>query len=116
MRAFESGAIRDSEEGKLDFEAALSPQVLWEFAVYMEKHCHLPDGTTRSADNWQAGFPNDVLMKSLLRHVMDLWMLHRGLCPVRPEDGKVVTWDDALGAAMFGIQAMWFNRLNGLGA
>jgi hypothetical protein len=112
MREFESGATRDDEHGKLDFEAALSPQVLWEFAAYMEKHSHLPDGSIRSADNWQKGFPNDVLMKSLMRHIMDIWMLHRDQHPVRPEDGKVVTWDDALGGAMFGIQALWFNHLN----
>lgn len=111
MRRFDSGATRDTDEGKLDFEGALSPLVLWAFASYMQGHSVMPDGSVRSADNWQKGFPEDVLMKSLLRHVMDLWLLHRGNAVRRPEDGKEVTWEDAMGGALFNLQALWHGRL-----
>lgn len=111
MREFESGATRDDNEGKLDFEGALSPAVLREFALYMEEHGHLPDGGWRPSDNWQKGIPQDELMKSLMRHVFDLWMLHRGYSPVRPEDGHEVDWFDALGGAFFNLQAYWLGTL-----
>lgn len=113
MRSFDTGATRDGESNKLDFEGALSPNVLWAFVSYMDKHRHLPNGSLRDSDNWQLGFPDDVLMKSLLRHTIDLWMLHRGSTPVRPEDGKACTVEDALGAIMFNAQALWHKRLLG---
>lgn len=112
LRHFDGGATRDDDDGKLDFEGALSPLVLVAFAAYMDRHRDTADGR-RDADNWQAGFPRDVLMKSLLRHVMDLWLLHRGHQVVRPEDGHVVEWDDALGGVLFNAQAMWHQRLTG---
>jgi len=31
----------------------------------------------RDSDNWQAGMPSDVYMKSAFRHFMDWWTLHR---------------------------------------
>lgn len=111
MRKFESGATRDDADGKYDFEGFLSPAVLWEFAHYMDQHAHLPDGSTRASDNWQNGIPREELVKSLLRHVMDLWMLHRGYGFDRPESGEPVTWEDALGGAFFNLQALWFALL-----
>lgn len=111
VRKFDTGATRDGDKGKLDPEGALSPQVLLAFCKYMDSHRQQPDGTYRDADNWQKGFPDDCLMKSLLRHVMDIWMLHRGVEPVRPETDKEVTWDDALGGALFNIQALWLKRI-----
>ena len=78
LRTFESGAIRDTDRGKLDYEGFLSPVVLRRFAEYMNDHRTLPDGTLRDSDNWQAGFPPDVLMKSGFRHFMDWWGCHRG--------------------------------------
>jgi hypothetical protein len=77
VRTFQSGATRDTEDGKLDFEAYLSPAVLLRYAQYMQTHQLHSDGTYRDGDNWQKGIPKDAYMKSLLRHVMDLWMIHR---------------------------------------
>lgn len=111
-RTFDTGASRDTDDGKLDFEGALNPEVLHAFVVYMASHSTMTDGSTRSADNWQKGFPEDVIVKSLLRHVMDLWRLHRGAWVERPEDGKVVDWTDALGGAMFNLQALWLSGLS----
>jgi hypothetical protein len=36
------------------------------------------DGSLRDSDNWQKGIPKDAYMKSMWRHFMDLWKLHRG--------------------------------------
>lgn len=107
MRRFDSGAIRDTEDGKFDYEGFLDPAVLREFAAYMHGHRKMPDGSLRSADNWQKGFGLDVMMKSMLRHVMDLWLIHRGHDAVRPEDGHSVSVPDALGGIMFNVQGYW---------
>lgn len=76
-RVFDTGATRDSEDGKLDYEGFLSPLVLERFAEYMHKHRVQPDGSLRSSDNWQRGIPKDAYMKSMWRHFMDVWTEHR---------------------------------------
>lgn len=110
MRHFPSGATRNDDDEKLDFEGYLSPEVLYEFGRYMHEHGHTPEGQ-RESDNWQKGFGEDAIMKSLLRHVMDLWMLHRTGKPVLRPDGEEVDWHDALGGAFFNVQALWFESL-----
>jgi hypothetical protein len=77
-REFESGANRNSEEGKLDYEGFLSPIVLKRFAEYMDENRLLEDGTLRLSDNWQKGIPIDAYMKSGFRHFFDWWTSHRG--------------------------------------
>ena len=77
IRKFESGASRDTDLGKLDFEGFLSPLVLLEFGRYMHLHRIQSDNTLRESDNWQKGIPKTEYMKSLLRHVMDVWLFHR---------------------------------------
>lgn len=78
MRQFATGANRNSDVGKLDYEGFLSPLVLRRFAEYMESHRHLDDGAVRDSDNWQKGIPRDAYMKSGWRHFMDWWLEHRG--------------------------------------
>lgn len=78
IRTFSTGATRDTDRNKPDYEGFLSPAVLRRFGVYMLKHQIQPDGTTRASDNWQKGIPKDQYMKSLLRHVIDAWAVHRG--------------------------------------
>ncbi len=78
MRNFESGATRDSEGDKLDYEGFISPLVLRRYAQYMHGHRKQADGSLRDSDNWQKGIPKDVYMKSLIRHTIDLWGCHRG--------------------------------------
>lgn len=109
VRVFSSGATRDTDTDKLDYEGFLSPEVLQRYAEYMHKHRLQPDGTIRSADNWQKlyGTPEehkDVCMKSLLRHVMDLWLFHRG---AQGRDTK----EDALCAIMFNTMAYLYAEL-----
>lgn len=77
LRKFETGATRDLDNGKLDFEAFLSPVVLEEFARYMHKHRKQSDGAMRDGDNWQKGIPMDVYMKSAWRHFFEWWREHR---------------------------------------
>ena len=78
MRKFESGAVRDDDINKLDYEGFINPKVLERFAIYMNKHRVCADGSLRKSDDWQQGIPKDVYMKSLFRHFMDLWLIHRG--------------------------------------
>jgi hypothetical protein len=97
LRTFESGATRDSNEGKLDYEACLSPLVLKRYAQYAKATSILPDGTIRPQDNWQRGFPLQEVMKSLWRHFIDVWTNHRG---VRSE----LPIEEALCALIFNAQ------------
>ncbi len=74
---FETGAFRNSEEGKLDYEGFLSPLALERYAEYMHKHRHLEDGRLRDSDNWQKGVPRSSYMKSMWRHLITIWNWHR---------------------------------------
>ena len=78
MRKFDSGATRDTDENKVDFEGFLNPLVLKRFGQYMLKHQLQADGQLRASDNWQKGMTKEVYIKSGLRHVHDWWMEHRG--------------------------------------
>jgi hypothetical protein len=73
IRTFKTGATRDIEDGKLDWEGFLSPRALRIYAEYMHRHRLQSDGDMREADNWQKGMPRGSYMKSLVRHTMDLW-------------------------------------------
>jgi hypothetical protein len=112
-RTFDTGATRDSDTGKYDIEGFLSPEVLFEFAAYMHKHRHLSDGTVRASDNWQAGIPKDVYMKSLLRHILDLWLYHREAGVSRPETGVVPSLHETLGGILFNVQGYWLAEIRG---
>lgn len=94
MRTFDTGATRDSDNGKLDYEGFLSPLVLERYAQYMHQHRNQADGKLRDSDNWQRGLPLTAYMKSLWRHFMDVWQQHRGL-PGRD------TIEDSLMAMLF---------------
>lgn len=80
-RTFETGATRDVDNGKLDYEGFLSPRVLHCYAQYMHKHRLMKDGTMRPSDNWQLGIPREAYMKSLWRHFFEVWSGHRGFFP-----------------------------------
>ena len=94
MRHFTTGANRNSDEGKLDYEGFLSPLVLERYAEYMHKHRKTEDGTLRDSDNWQRGIPADVYMKSAWRHFHSWWRAHRGY----PTDETI---EDSICAILF---------------
>lgn len=96
MRTFDTGATRDTDEDKPDYEGYLSPLVIARYGEYMLKHQIQPDGTLRDSDNWQRGMPLDAYMKSGWRHFLDWWSAHRGL-PSR--EGL----EEALCALMFNV-------------
>lgn len=78
IRVFKTGANRNDDNGKLDYEGFISPLVLKRYAEYMNLNRHLSNGQFRESDNWQKGIPKDAYMKSLWRHLMDVWLEHRG--------------------------------------
>lgn len=107
MRKFKSGATRDNDETKYDYEGFLSPLVIEAYGKYMHKHRKQADGKLRDSDNWQKGFGDnhfDVCIKSLWRHFMDLWREHRGL-PSR--EGL----DDAICGILFNVMAYYHKIL-----
>lgn len=123
MREFDSGATRDDDTGKIDYEGFLSPLVLKRYAEYLQKHRVQADGKLRDSDNWQGLFGEEhynVCMKSATRHFLDWWLEHRGhnlskdgiqdaICAVifnamayllkilKEESGQGISADDAYG-------------------
>jgi len=94
IRYFKTGATRDIDIDKYDYEGFLSPRVIERFGEYMDKHRKQLDGNLRDSDNWQKGMPKNAYIKSGLRHFMDWWKEHRGLSS---REGI----EDALCAIMF---------------
>lgn len=105
VRLFESGATRDQDVNKLDYEGFLSPRVLQRFAEYMHENRKQTDGALRDSDNWQKGIPKDAYMKSLLRHLMDVWLMHRAKAYPAEDMEK------ALCAVIFNAQGYLFELL-----
>jgi hypothetical protein len=113
IRQFSSGATRDTEAGKLDFEGFMSPIVIQAYAKYLNKHRIQSDGKVRDSDNWQKLFGEkhlDVCIKSGFRHFFAWWMLHRGF-DAGTDKGQPITVDDALGGLIFNAMAYWFKIL-----
>ena len=96
MRTFESGATRDNDDEKLDYEGFLSPLVLRRYAEYMHANRIQANGTVRSSDNWQKGIPQSAYMKSMWRHFMAVWTGYR--------NGDVS--EDDLCALLFNVMGM----------
>lgn len=112
IRKFETGATRDTSLNKLDFEAFLSPLVLTSFAEYMHEHRKQSDGGLRPGDNWQKGIPRTEYAKSLLRHVIHFWLIHRGHLAF-DENGKEVQMIPTLHAIVFNAWGYLFELLRG---
>jgi hypothetical protein len=111
MRTFESGATRDNTEHKNDYEGFLSPLVIRAYGDYMQKHRVQADGSIRDSDNWQRGMGLHVMIKSLWRHFMDLWAIHRGYKTL-DFDGKEVIIEDALCGILFNTMGYFHELLS----
>lgn len=96
MREFDTGANRDSDEGKLPFARALSPRVLKRYTAYMLKHNTTEDGT-RAPDNWKAGIPTGAYMDSMFRHFFEVWEKHHD------KEGMSEQMQEALCALLFNV-------------
>lgn len=77
IREFDTGATRDTEDDKLDPEGFLSPVVILGYCEYMHRNRTMADGSLRESDNWQKGIPLDSYAKSMWRHMLDFWLVHR---------------------------------------
>jgi len=106
MREYDTGATRNNNEDKPNYEGFLSPLVIKEFGRYMHRHRHQADGKLRDGDNWQKGMPTDDYMDSLLRHVLDVWLHHRGYPEQAEEDLR-----EALCAIIFNTQGYLLHTL-----
>lgn len=104
IRKFKTGATRDTDENKFDYEGFYNPIVIQRFASYMNKHRKQSDGQLRDSDNWQKGIPKNAYIKSGLRHFMDWWLIHRGY------EGRE-DLEEALCALIFNAQGYLFEIL-----
>lgn len=109
IRHFGTGATRNVDVSKLDYEGFLSPLVLEAFARYMHKHRKQKDGSLRDSDNWQKGIPTQVYVKSLIRHTMDFWRLWRGGTVIDPDTGERAEAEDLACAIMFNVMG-WLHE------
>jgi len=97
-RTFATGATRDADVDKYDYEGFLSPTVLERFAEYMHANRVQSNGDVRDSDNWQKGIPRDQYMKSMFRHFMDVWGQHRASAA-----NDTLVGEDALCALLFNV-------------
>lgn len=102
IRRFDSGATRDTSKMKLDPFGFLSPVAMHRFSEYMHKHRLQSDGNLRDSDNWKKGMPKEEYVRSLIRHIMDFWLVTSGEAP--RYDTKVSDPDEIACAIMFNIQ------------
>lgn len=109
IRQFASGAIRDTSEGKLEYARFNSPLVMKRYAEYMDLHRKQSDGNLREPDNWMNLFGDnheDVCLDSLMRHLMDVWLINKGFPNEARED-----IESALCAILFNVNAYLFKIL-----
>lgn len=102
MRQFATGATRDIDTSKYDYEAFLSPMVIEAYAAYMHENRQTNDGTFRDGDNWQKGIPLPVYGSSGMRHVHE-W--HKVLRDVPVEAGEL----GAVGGILFNVMG-WMHE------
>lgn len=76
LQKFSTGATRNPAKD-YDPEGFLSPLAIDAFCTYMTYHRQLADGSLRDSDNWQKGIPQASFVKSLWRHMLDVWRWHR---------------------------------------
>ena len=113
MRQFDSGATRDDDTSKPDYEGFISPLVVVRFGEYMSKHRVQADGKLRDSDNWQKGLPQSDYIESAFRHFIDWWRIHR--TRMEEMEGDVWLYDDdleeALCALMFNVMGYLHEHL-----
>lgn len=108
MRTFDTGATRDIDKNKIDYEGFLSPIVLKRFGEYMLQHQVQADGNFRESDNWQKGIPREAYIKSAFRHFHEWWTEHRKT-PSGIENYPYM--EDALCALMFNVMGYLHEHL-----
>ncbi len=108
IRKFDTGATRDTAEGKLDYRKALSPIVLQRYVQYLGAHRKQPDGSVRDFDNWKKGIPTEAYFEGLGRHDMAVWLLHDGF--LAEDNHGPVNLEDTLCAIIFNASG-WLHEI-----
>ncbi len=88
---FETGAIRDSQDGKEDYIETISWTAIKRLARYMTAK-----KAKYGAGNFKKGIPIDSYEKSLLRHIQKY-------LENKYEDGQVEKEEDHLSAILFNV-------------
>ena len=107
MRVFTTGATRDQDTTKLDYEGFISPLVAKRYAKYMHAHRKQADGTVRGSDNWQLGIEKEAYVKSLIRHVEDVKLHWDGF----PDEAVDQDLESVLCAVLFNTSGLLFEIL-----
>ncbi len=108
IRTFDTGATRDTANGKLNYRKALSPIVLQRYVQYLNAHRKQADGSMRDFDNWKQGILIEAYFEGLGRHDMAVWLLYDGF-PAEDNHGSV-TLEDTLCAIIFNSSG-WLHEL-----
>lgn len=106
IRQFNTGATRDTAEGKLYFSRFESALVSKRFAQYMDKNRVQSDGNLREPDNWKKGIPEESYFESLDRHMKDLELIKEGFPREARED-----IESALCAIIFNARGLLYEIL-----
>ncbi len=107
LRTFDTGATRDTAEGKLEPWGFTSALVEKAYSEYMHSHRTQTDGTLRDSDNWKKGIPFNEYKKSLSRHVLDLRLIFEGF----PEEAREQDLVRVLCAVKFNVDGLLFEYL-----
>lgn len=78
MRKFQSGATRDSNDGKIAYYGFRHPLVEHSFGKYMLGHQIQADGKKREANNWWGTWDEKISIDSLVRHAEELQAIDAG--------------------------------------
>lgn len=107
MRNYETGATRNSDEGKPQYAKIGDPTIDKAYADYMNAQAVQADGKIRPADNWKKGIPVADYLDSQRRHWHDVWF-HLSGHPEQAEEKDLVT---ALCALKFNVDGMLYEVL-----
>ncbi len=108
IRTFDTGATRDTVQGKLSYVRILSPIVLRRYVEYMNFHAKQSDGTMREPDNWKSGFPIETYLDSLGRHLVAVWLLQQDF--TETDNHGSVTLEDSLCGIIFNAMG-WLHEI-----
>ena len=107
IRQFDTGATRDTAEGKLEPWGFGSALVDLAYAEYMHENRIQSDGSLRASDNWKKGIPRDAYWHSLSRHIQDLRLIIEGF----PEKAREQDIVKVLCAIKFNVDGLLYETL-----